>query len=290
MVFFSWTVYIFVPCFWVLYSSANDSTVFNLCFEGACYHKSDTKMPWDDAVYYCVEVDAVLTSIHSAEENAYISDNVCNSTINDCWIGLNDRANESVWQWVDGTAFDYSNWKPGEPSNHFDSEHIVHIQSESDGTWNDHRTTKWAYAICKRPSSTDQPTLSPTAQPTFSPTVTLWPTTLPTFSPSVSPTLPTATPTVKPSYETPSHKKEFSLTFGISELVILVSSSIIIICLVVVICVLFCWVMPRSRLEAYNKGVSEAQDLCVSESDMPKGERGFKELEMVLPLDTGGEI
>jgi len=284
MVFFSWTVYIFVPCFWVLYCSANDSTVFNLCFEEACYHKSDTEMSWVEAVNYCVEVDAVLTSIHSAEENAYINDYVRNSTTDDCWIGLNDIDNEGDWQWVDGTTFDYSYWAPYEPNNEDENEHTVQIWRY--GKWNDYISTIDNYAICKR---LPKPTLAPTAQPTFSPTVTLWPTTLPTFSPSVFPTLPTYTPTPKPSYETPSQKKDFSLAFGMSELVILVSASIIIICCVVVICVLFCWIMPRSRLEAYSKGLSEAKDRTFGEADMPTGERGFKELEMVLPLDTGGE-
>lgn len=35
------------------------------------------------------------------------------------WIGLNDKANESVYTWDDGTpvtANSYYNWEPGEPS------------------------------------------------------------------------------------------------------------------------------------------------------------------------------
>ena len=50
----------------------------------------------------------------------YISDFIVAFLILDVkwwgWTGLNDREKEGEYKWSDGSFFNYSNWKPGEPS------------------------------------------------------------------------------------------------------------------------------------------------------------------------------
>jgi hypothetical protein len=286
MVVFSWTVLLYASFFWSIYSSATDAPDFNFCYEKACYHKSDTTMTWDQANDYCGDMDATLTSIHSAEENAYITDYVLAAPN---WIGLTDSESEGVWRWVDGTAFDYNNWEEDEPNNYLVAEHTVHMRIS--GVWNDISETKSFTAVCKL--ITAQPTFTPTTWPTFSPSVASEPTTQPTISPSVSPTIasepttqPTISPSASPTFATArptSQKQDFTIAFGMSEIVIVIVS-VIIICVVVLICILFCFLTGYHR-KAYHEGVLEAQDRTIANTDVPR-----VELERVFPSNTEGEI
>jgi len=209
-------------------------TDFTMCFEEHCYMKSDTRMVWADAVDYCFERDAVLPSIHKSEENAYLSDTVCmtssrsNWPAEGCWIGLTDEEEDDVWLWQDGTAYDYENWHDNEPSGNHDGdpEHYAHLWGT--GTWNDLDSSHELFAICTK--------AAPTASPTN-----------PTLSPSDSPTfLPTA-----------AQLKLFPVGMLDQLDVILVSLLTMIFLLSVVICVLYCWVLPRARRDCGNKRVSE---------------------------------
>jgi len=326
MVVFSWTVLLSASFFWGIYSSATDASDFNFCYEKACYHKSDRTMTWDQANDYCGDMDATLTSIHSAEENAYITDYV---RAGPNWIGLTDSESEGVWRWVDGTAFDYNNWEEDEPNNALIGEHTVHMRIS--GVWNDISETKYFTAVCKlitaqptftstawptfsptvaskqttqptiSPSAsptivsepTTQPTFTPTAWPTFSPTVASKPTTQPTMSPSASPTIasepttqPTISPSASPTFPTArptSQKQDSIIAFGMPEIVIGIAS-VIIICVVVLICILFCF-LPGYRRKAYHEGVLEAQDRTIANTDV-----AGVELEVVFPTNTEGEI
>merc|ERR1719419_2086194 len=171
------------PTSWPTFSP----TDFSLCYQDFCYLKSHEKMTWDEAVDYCIQLDAALASIHSAGENSYIQDHVKEDEWS--WIGLNDVKTEGVFEYVDGTPFDYSNWDSGQPNNGGGIEDMVHMWGG--GKWNDKDAEFQAYGICKRPASptpitTGTPSASPTRTPTLTPTGT--PITSPTRQPTRVPT------------------------------------------------------------------------------------------------------
>jgi len=152
--------------FGIICSIADD---FTACYEGTCYIKSDTTMNWANAVIYCNEIDAVLVSIHSSEENAFIQNYAQCSDDDACWIGMSDDDNEGIWQWIDGTPADYLNWDSDEPNNFDGNEHWAEIIYN--GKWNDDYSYQENFALCMTPAPTSSPTLSPTVSPTLSPSL-----------------------------------------------------------------------------------------------------------------------
>ena len=56
----------------------------------------------------CEDLGASIPSIHSNEENTFITTIMTNR---DNWLGGRKYGND--WQWVDGTVMDYTNWADG---------------------------------------------------------------------------------------------------------------------------------------------------------------------------------
>jgi len=263
MIEYIWTVLITASYFWVTTSSA--TTDFTLCFEEYCYMQSETKMNFAHAVDYCLERDAVLASIHSSKQNAYINDHVRKSSKHLLWIGATDVGEEGVWRWLDGTEFNYQNWGTGGPDNSGGREHNAAIWN-SDGRWNDipgsissHRSRLPLNALCMRAVTSTKPTMLPSVQPTLSPSdpPTFPPTADPTRQPTAKPTmLPSGQPTISPA-DPPtlptSTSKQPTLPLipaGLLD-VILISLNII------TICILCGWVLPRARRNGSSKSTSE---------------------------------
>ncbi|XP_002737990.2 C-type lectin-like [Saccoglossus kowalevskii] len=88
-----------------------------LMFNGNCYRFYDCMVEWTLAETECRVASplAHLVSIHSDEENAFVHG--MQGGQNDIWIGMNDRQNEGVGEWTDGSDNSYVNWLPGEPDN-----------------------------------------------------------------------------------------------------------------------------------------------------------------------------
>ncbi|KAI1723559.1 lectin c-type domain-containing protein [Ditylenchus destructor] len=67
----------------------------------------------------CISLDSNLVSIHSTEENNFVSDLIEKFPTNYteltkfAWIGLQQDCN--VWKWIDGSPMDFQNWKINEP-------------------------------------------------------------------------------------------------------------------------------------------------------------------------------
>ncbi|XP_033624642.1 macrophage mannose receptor 1-like [Asterias rubens] len=107
---------------------------------------------FNDAKFDCEEnFGAQLVSIHSTQENYFITNNVVlPSFIGSVWIGL-QKGNNGL-QWTDGTPVDYVFWKEGEPNN--DAELCVEMYAQHYGEWNDEQCTDQADYICKMPQMT----------------------------------------------------------------------------------------------------------------------------------------
>ena len=122
------------------------------CFEDGwsafgtnCYKvipAGDDGINWFDAQKGCESLGSNLASIHDQNEQDYIFSLVKSASfvgkVNGPWIGLNRTAPHSqIWQWSDGTSFDFFYWSPGQPddSGTADGEACVQL-SFGDVDWN----------------------------------------------------------------------------------------------------------------------------------------------------------
>ena len=90
-------------------------------FQGSCYVLLPEAVHLDEAEEACVESGGHLVSIHSQEENDYVGTLADMATMNPgrCWIGaigdgpMGDFCSGSagIYEWTDGSAWDYENWR-----------------------------------------------------------------------------------------------------------------------------------------------------------------------------------
>lgn len=103
----------------------------------------DYSLTWDEARALAEAKGGHLVTITSAEENVFVADLVADQGIGDLqryWLGGYQpypNVDESVWAWVTGEEWDYTNWAPGEPNNAVgQTQHWLHYWPEV-GLWDD---------------------------------------------------------------------------------------------------------------------------------------------------------
>ncbi len=79
------------------------------------YQWFDIGKTWTDAKIACESQGGYLATVTSKEENDWLINN--GLAQNGAWLGASDSAIEGQWQWITGEAWDYTNWRPGEPNN-----------------------------------------------------------------------------------------------------------------------------------------------------------------------------
>uniref|UniRef100_A0A8C1PUW8 C-type lectin domain-containing protein n=1 Tax=Cyprinus carpio TaxID=7962 RepID=A0A8C1PUW8_CYPCA len=102
-----------------------------------CYKPFEEKKTWHSArTSYCLARGADLLSIHSPEEEIFLSSFSKGKTT---WIGLSVNPVEGGYHWSDGTPVSHTNWGHGEPNNHNGRENCVEMVTTENGTswWND---------------------------------------------------------------------------------------------------------------------------------------------------------
>lgn len=94
---------------------------------------------WDMAEAYCEYMGGYLAVITSAEEDAFIFNEVLRASGYDsAYFGLSDEEETGNWKWVNGTPVRYTNWASGEPNNQGGIEHYgMYYWKNGDGKWND---------------------------------------------------------------------------------------------------------------------------------------------------------
>ncbi|XP_073910331.1 low affinity immunoglobulin epsilon Fc receptor [Castor canadensis] len=103
-----------------------------LNFQQKCYYFGKSAKQWIQARFACSDLEGRLVSIHSQEEQDFLTKH---ANKKGSWIGLRDLDVEGKFIWMDGTPVDYSNWHPGEPNNEGQGEDCVMMQGS--GQWND---------------------------------------------------------------------------------------------------------------------------------------------------------
>ena len=103
----------------------------------------DYSLTWDEARALAEGMGGHLVTITSADENDFVADLVADQGVGDLqryWLGGYQpypNVDESVWAWVTGEEWDYTNWAPGEPNNGVGgTQHWLHYWPDV-GLWDD---------------------------------------------------------------------------------------------------------------------------------------------------------
>ncbi|KAI6647380.1 Low affinity immunoglobulin epsilon Fc receptor-like [Oopsacas minuta] len=101
--------------------------------EGTCFRYFESSLiNWGDSRQQCLSSGYNLATISSSEENTLLLSIVTGS--GNCWIGLNDMANEGTFVWVDGSDSTYRNFDNGQP----DLGSLENcVEFRPNGRWND---------------------------------------------------------------------------------------------------------------------------------------------------------
>ncbi|KAM9750928.1 galactose-specific lectin nattectin-like [Menidia menidia] len=120
-------------------------------FGSRCFIFHYTSKTWIDAENHCLSIGGNLASIHSAEENNFLSDLILRVTgrRHVTWIGGSDAVAEKTWLWSDGSQADYFNWFKEQPNNYGGKEHCLEIYLG--GTfWNDRPCDVKTHFLCAK--------------------------------------------------------------------------------------------------------------------------------------------
>lgn len=111
-----------------------------------CYSFMTQKENFESAVQFCEKQNATLPSFHSSDELNRLLPYIRKAQSN-LWIGLVQGVNET-YEWLDGTALNFENWKTGEPSS--TDERCTEIR-HFDALWNDATCSVKNQFICAAP-------------------------------------------------------------------------------------------------------------------------------------------
>ena len=105
-------------CFEARDSNCPEGTIQGTVDPNKCYKINAQATDWYSANASCSKLNGVLTSVHSAFENAILLGFIESGAPNadDFWIGGANNNIDHTWSWQDGTPFDYSDWAPGKHS------------------------------------------------------------------------------------------------------------------------------------------------------------------------------
>ncbi|XP_052530335.1 C-type lectin domain family 4 member G-like [Tympanuchus pallidicinctus] len=99
---------------------------------GSCYMVGSGAVGWAQAQGRCRDSGAQLVVIGDAQEQEFLTSL---APPYETWIGLHDRSTEGSFQWVDGSALSFRNWRWGQPDEAGGGEDCVAMDSR--GGWGD---------------------------------------------------------------------------------------------------------------------------------------------------------
>lgn len=106
---------------------------------GSSYFVSDNSFTWTGALAHSQANGLHMATITSAEENDFVVNGLISSGLisTNPWIGLSDDVVEGEFRWINGEAFSYSNWGPGEPNNLGGEHYTNYLFNGVSAQWND---------------------------------------------------------------------------------------------------------------------------------------------------------
>ena len=115
-------------------------------YKGSCYASpKNLYKTWADAEAFCkTETGAHLASIHSEDELKFVQSNFPQ----DLWLGASDIKKEGTFEWSDGSPWDFSAWRSGEPNEANGNEDCLEGNWD-DLKWNDRNCDHKRMFLCK---------------------------------------------------------------------------------------------------------------------------------------------
>lgn len=95
-------------------------------------------MPWASAEAEAQRLGGHLVTVRSQAEHDWIVQQFGTGRF---WIGLNDMANEGVYEWASGASDTFRAWADGEPNGNRPDEDAVEMAIWANGSWNDQQPT-----------------------------------------------------------------------------------------------------------------------------------------------------
>lgn len=130
-------------------------------FKQNCYkyfgsYGGPDQLAWRDARHACNDMGATLASIHSRAENQFVnsfSAVLNNSNTRIAWVGGYLYKYDNSYQWSDGSNWDFTYWRQGEPSNNGGVEECIttftNYPTPFKGTFNDANCNNVYPYVCK---------------------------------------------------------------------------------------------------------------------------------------------
>uniref|UniRef100_A0A3B3Y948 C-type lectin domain-containing protein n=1 Tax=Poecilia mexicana TaxID=48701 RepID=A0A3B3Y948_9TELE len=118
-------------------------------FGSRCFIFYYQYMKWSDAEKFCISIGGNLASIHSSDENTFVSDMINRASgSRNTWIGGHDAVDERRWLWSDGSSFEYAHWYSNQPDNSGGNQHCLEINYGD--YWNDMPCTYTRPFVCSQ--------------------------------------------------------------------------------------------------------------------------------------------
>ena len=97
---------------------------------------------WDEVKTNYEELVTSLLTIHSAGENAFVTETLLTPSGLESMIALRDFGKNGAFVWADNSAVDFINWNDGEPNyiGHGDCSYMY-----STGKWNNYPCNDYKY-------------------------------------------------------------------------------------------------------------------------------------------------
>ncbi|TKR67855.1 hypothetical protein L596_023939 [Steinernema carpocapsae] len=116
-------------------------------FEDSCFLVNINSQNQEDAKEFCKENGADLVSIHSTEENDFVSLlYVTKGGEGNFWLGAERSNPQDAYAWSDGSAFTYQNWGQGQP----DKYNLCSMWDIYTKTWYSPYCSYSGGAVCKK--------------------------------------------------------------------------------------------------------------------------------------------
>ncbi|XP_038061635.1 lectin BRA-3-like [Patiria miniata] len=150
------TVTIFVTFFGLIKTLSAACLPNSTQFESSCYSFLNITT-WANGQKWCQEIGTMHMVIESAEENAFIIQEMRLRDMAHAWIGCSDEQTEGAWvcHFADGVtrAMSYADWRSDQPNN-WKNQDCASVRSDN-GKWMDdfcHHHERF-YVVCETNST-----------------------------------------------------------------------------------------------------------------------------------------